>query len=114
MASFVARACHPCRPRLVHPWSYPHDLHICLEARCLLGVAAGAVNLAILQDPWGACVSIPSAVHGLAPAEARAIGLACLLTSSISAVDFLSDDAGDEQGAVQGHNDCYGRESHVC
>lgn len=101
IASFVARVFHPRRPRLVPCYSYPHDLHICLEGRYFFGVAAGAVDLAILQDPWGACVAIPGAVHALAPADARAIGLARLLASAISAVDFLSNDAGEEQGAAQ-------------
>jgi hypothetical protein len=96
MASFIARACHPRRPRLVPPQSYLHDLYIPLGGRCLLGVGAGAVNLAILQDPWGACISIPCAVHSLAPADARTIGFARLFASTISAVDFLRNDAGDE------------------
>ena len=84
------------------------------DSRYLLIVGTAAENLAILQNSRRACVTIPGAVHEIAPTDTRAIGLARLLARAISAVDFLGENTGDEHGAAQGQDHGYGRVLHLC
>lgn len=83
------------------------------DIRYLLIVGTATENLAILQNTRGACVTIPGAVHDIAPADTRAIGLARLLARAISAVDFLGENTGDEHGAAQRQDHCCGRVLHL-